>query len=72
MNSSDEVERLRLLHDAAVDSVLNTSSEFYNAVTTSDTRVMVLRDILQEERTQKHRLQEQVSKSHKKNKRKKK
>ena len=33
---------------------------FYSVVASTDTRIMVLRDILQEERTQKTRLQEQV------------
>ena len=36
--------------------------EFSSVVTSADTRIMVLRDILQEERTQKTRLQEQVKK----------
>ena len=58
--STEENQRLQRLHDASVDSVLNMEGGFYSVVASADTRIMVLRDILQEERTQKTRLQEQV------------
>ncbi|XP_070190240.1 uncharacterized protein [Littorina saxatilis] len=57
----EENQRLRQLHETSVDSVLNMEGEFDCAVSAADTRIIVLRDILHEERTQKTKLQEQVS-----------
>ncbi|XP_076467222.1 uncharacterized protein LOC143298288 [Babylonia areolata] len=56
----EENQRLQSVHQAAVDSVVDMEGDVLSRVTSADTRIMVLRDILQEERTQKSRLQGQV------------
>ncbi|XP_025097844.1 uncharacterized protein LOC112566096 isoform X3 [Pomacea canaliculata] len=55
----EENERLRQIHDGVLNTMLSDPSS-EGSVVTPDSRVVVLRDLLLEERTQKVQLQQQV------------